>query len=61
MNTEDEIHYKGVCIRLVEAPYSKMVPWRAWDDHGFLAGGMTRDKVIEAAKLTIDNRHGRSV
>lgn len=60
MNTESELHFElgghWWNIQIVEALESKSIPWRVWCDHKFLAGGMTRDKAIEASKLTIENR-----
>jgi hypothetical protein len=59
MQIEDEIHFElggqWWNIQLVEAE-SKTIPWRAWMENQFLAGGKTREAAIEAAKVTIDNR-----
>lgn len=55
MTIESEIFYENTWIRIEESD-SVTIPWKAWTNNGFLAGGKTRDKAIEAAKMTIDNR-----
>lgn len=55
MKIESEIFHEGIWIQIEESD-SVTIPWKCWTGGKFLAGGKTRDKAIEAAKVTIDNR-----
>lgn len=55
MKIDSEIFYENTWIQIEESD-SVTIPWKAWTGGKFLAGGKTRDKAIEAAKVTIDNR-----